>query len=149
MAKEKKVSMQQLMEEGLPPAEGAVMAPEQPTEDELKPMEGEPLWQNGPTQELVDEWKAQYGEIYQSPFGDDIYVWRCMTRDEYKSVLRIQVPRGDTMFREEKICEICVLWPRGYKVQIMGKEKAGIPTLLAEQIMDKSGFTPTREPERL
>lgn len=115
----------------------------------MSPEDEEEIFPGGPPQGLVEMWKQQFGEVYSSSFGDETFIWRCLRRNEYKEVLRIQVKNGDTMFREESICQRCVLWPIGYSITAMISGKAGTPTLLAEQIMDKSGFVPTSEPERL
>jgi hypothetical protein len=131
----------------LPPQMMAPQMPQYMTSGD--PDMDEEVFPGGPPRGLVEMWKAQFGEIYSSPFGDDVFIWRTMKRTEYKEVLRIQAPKGDTMFREEKICEKCVLWPIGYSHMVMALGKAGVPTLLAEQIMDKSGFTIAVEPERL
>jgi hypothetical protein len=107
----------------------------------------EEVFPGGPARAEVEQWKARFGEVYSSQFDDDVYIWRVMTRQEYKEILRIQ--KADAMYREERICERCVLWPRNYNHVMMTQGKAGIPTLLAEQIMDKSGFVPTGDPQKL
>jgi hypothetical protein len=146
----KRVSAQEILEGAEPQRDQVVEAQDQIIDDYVPVEDGDiEIFPGGPTRKQVDTWKARYGEIYSSPFGDDVFIWRCMNRQEYKQVLQVQVPKGDTMYREEKICSICVLWPRGYNHAMMIGGKAGVPTLLAEQIMDKSGFTPTSEPERL
>jgi len=48
--------------------------------------------------------------------------------------------------REEEICKCCVVYPENYD---FGGSGAGVATLLAEQIMDKSGFSAKKAPERL
>ena len=107
------------------------------------------IFPGGPTFEVVDEWKARFGEIYSTTFDEDeTFIWRTMNRVEYKEVLNIK--GADLMYREERICTKCVLWPIGYDPIKIAAGKAGIPTLLTEQIMDKSGFSAdNKEPERL
>lgn len=136
---------------GIPGGEVGAALPQAPQLQPAyaNPEDSEEIFPGGPPRGLVEMWKQQYGEIYSSTFGDDVFIWRTLRRNEYKEVLRIQVKNGDTMFREESICQRCVLWPQGYNIAAMIAGKAGTPTLLAEQIMDKSGFIPTSEPERL
>jgi|LFRM01.1.fsa_nt_gb hypothetical protein len=108
----------------------------------------EEIFPGGPTRKMVEEWKAHYGDIYSTTFDEEVFIWRTLNRTEYKEILKIR--NADGMYREERICEKCVLWPIGYSHLQMASGKAGIPSLLAEQIMDKSGFVPLKEePEKL
>jgi hypothetical protein len=102
--------------------------------------------EKSPTCEQVDMWRLKFGEVYATPMDDVYYVWRTLTRFEYKELLQI---KSDPMFREETICEYCVLWPEGYNSAVMKQGKAGIPSLLSEQILDKSGFLPNGEIKKL
>lgn len=96
------------------------------------------LFPGGPTIDKVEEWKSHYKDIYFTEFEDEVFIWRCLARYEYKEVMKIQ--GADNYYKEERICEKCVLWPEKYNFQQMKEGKAGIPTFLGEQIMDKSGF---------
>lgn len=96
------------------------------------------LFPDGPTLNQVEEWKSLYKEIYATEFDEDIFIWRTLSRKEYKDIFKIQ--QADAFYREERICEKCILWPESYNFIAMSGGKAGIPSLLAEQIMDKSGF---------
>lgn len=107
----------------------------------------EELFPGGPTHETVERWKATFGDVYITEFDEDVFIWRTLSRTEYKEVLRIK--NADAMYREERICEKCVLWPEGYNHIVMSNGKAGIPTLIAEQIMDRSGFLPNGEAKKL
>ncbi|MEW6770008.1 MAG: tail chaperonin [Bacillota bacterium] len=99
----------------------------------------------GYTQEQVEAWKAQYGQVYVSEFGEgEVFVWRCITRAEYRKIMSMQ--RLDMWQREEEICKICVLDPEGYNY---ATAKAGIATILAEQILNKSGFIVDSLPQEL
>lgn len=105
------------------------------------------IYPGGPTQGEVETWKIRFGEVFATEFDETIFVWRTLSRTEYKEVLSIK--NADPMYREERICEKCVLWPKGYDHIAMARGKAGIPSLLAEQIMDKSGFLPNGEAKKL
>lgn len=102
--------------------------------------EGEtPVFPGGPKANLVEKWKSQYKAIYLTEFDEDtVFIWRSLSRKEYKDVMKID--NADQFYREERICEKCVLWPQGYSFLSMGSGKAGVPSFIAEQIMDKSGF---------
>ena len=98
----------------------------------------EVLFPDGPTLKEVDEWKNRYKDIYFTEFEDEVFIWRCIARNEYKEVSNI--PGADTFYREEKIVEKVVLWPANYDGFAMRAGKAGIPSFLAEQVLEKSGF---------
>lgn len=90
----------------------------------------------GPSQDMVDLWKKRYGQIYSTEVDDEeYYVWRVLTRPELKAISANGT--ADGLYREEAICEKCVLWPVGIDFSI---GKAGVPSVLAEQIFEKSGF---------
>lgn len=118
------------------------------SEEILEPQDmNEPICEGGPTRGMVEEWKKKHGEVYQVAVGDEIFVFRVLTRNEYKDIVRI--PKADNFFKEEKIVTTCLLWPLNYQHSSMIFCKAGIPTILADHIMEKSGFTITAEPEKL
>lgn len=114
---------------------------EEKAEDEL--MQGEDgkelLFPGGPTIEKVEEWKSLHNdEVYLTEFENDVIVWRTMNRKEYKEIMKIQ--GADQFYREERICDKCVLWPESYGFMEMRDGSAGVPTVVAELIMEKSGF---------
>lgn len=96
------------------------------------------LYPGGPTLAQVEEWKSQYGEVFLSEFDEDIFIWRILTRKEYKDIMKI--PNSDSYYKEERFCEKAVIHPADYSFIKMSNGKAGIPTLLSEYIMQKSGF---------
>ena len=108
--------------------------------EELIGPNGEELYfPEGPSVSQVEEWKSQYSdEVYLTEFEEDIFIWRPITRKEYKGVMKIQ--NADSFYKEERICEAVVLYPTNYNFMVMTSGKAGIPTLLAELVMEKSGF---------
>jgi len=105
----------------------------------------EAIFPGGPTMTQVDKWKEQYGQIYMTEVDDeDVFIWRVLSRKEFKDIMKLE--NADAMYREERVCEKCILWPEGYTFATMGDGKAGVPTVLAEQIMEKSGFAPKTGP---
>jgi len=106
-----------------------------------------PIFDGGPTRREIEEWKQKYGAVYFTPFEEEIFVWRTLGRDEYK--VMIDDRSLTTMDREELMCEKVVLFPRNYTRAVMKSGKAGIPSLLAEMIMDKSGFVASSAPIKL
>lgn len=99
----------------------------------------EVLFPEGPKMTKVEEWKSRFGAVYLTEFDEEVFLWRTLTRKEYKDVMKVQ--QADTYYKEERICDRCILWPEEYNFVKMTHGKAGVPSLISEQIMDKSGFT--------
>jgi hypothetical protein len=106
------------------------------------------LFEGGPKQSKVEEWKSLYKSIYLTEFEDgEVFIWRTLKRKEFKDIVKVE--GADAMYREERVCERCVLWPEKYDFIAMTAGKAGAPTLLSEQIMSKSGFEAKSDPVAL
>jgi hypothetical protein len=113
------------------------------TQEELN----EAIFPGGPSRLEVEQWKEKYKGVYFTPFDDEVFVWRTLERPEYREVL---ADRTLTQLdREEIYTEKCVLFPRNYTRDKMRDDKAGIPSLLSEFIMDKSGFVAQSAPIKL
>ncbi len=107
---------------------------------EQEVQEQELLFEDGPTIAQVEEWKGRFGNIYLTEFEDgDTFVWRALKRKEFKEIMKAE--GADSLYREERVSERCVIWPEKYDFVAMTHGKAGVPTFLSEQIMDKSGFS--------
>jgi len=107
----------------------------------------EEIFPDGPTGRQVEEWKSRFGEIYSTTFDNEVFIWRTINRIEYKETLKIK--GADHLYREERMCSRCVLWPIQYDHVLMASGKAGIPSVLADHIMEKSGFAPTSDVQKL
>lgn len=106
------------------------------------------LFPGGPTLNFVEQLKSLHnGEVYLTEFDEEVFLWRPITRKEYKGVMKNK--DADPYYKEERLCEAVVLWPEKYNFIAMGNGKAGIPTLLAELVMEKSGFQAKRGAMRL
>lgn len=111
------------------------------------PVDGEAeFFPDGPTLNMVEGWRSRYKNIFATEFDDETFIWRTITRFEYKDLLKVK--NADALYREERICERCVLWPEDYSFVSMSGGKAGIPSIISEQIMEKSGFA-AGEPLRI
>ena len=129
MAKEKKV---------IEDVQGEVKVQDEVTKTDA------PIYAGGPLQSQVDEWKGAYGQVYLTEVDDDdTFIWRVLNRKEFKEVMKVE---SDAMYREERVCELCILWPEDYTFDSISDGKAGVPTILSEQIMEKSGFAPKTGP---
>jgi hypothetical protein len=104
--------------------------------------ENKEVFPGGPTEDMVANWKKKYGEVYMTEFDFDVFIWRTLGRLEYKKLLSENEGDIDMQwFREEKITEICTLWPKDFSHDDVVGGRAGTPRLLSEQILNKSGFT--------
>jgi hypothetical protein len=100
----------------------------------------------GLTQELINELKEKYGEIYKVKLGEQDYVYRPMKRVEYKSV--VGNPDATRTFSEEQIVQKCVVYPT-INSTTLAAEKAGTVSTLTDLIMVASNFGVTEEPVKL
>jgi hypothetical protein len=116
-------------------------------EEKVDNIEEELVFEDGPTKKQVEEWKKEYGDIYFTPFEEDIYIWKTLQRNEYREI--IAQKDVSAMDREEVFVEKCVLFPEGFTKEKMTNGKAGVPSILAEMIMDKSGFVAQSLPIKL
>lgn len=107
------------------------------------------LFAEGPTLAQVEDWKSRYkGDVFMSDIGNKTYIWRPLIRQEYKSLNRANNPGEDAYYKEEKVCEMCVLFPKD-GMSLRSDGLAGVPTVLFELIMDKSGFDNTAQAIKL
>lgn len=109
----------------------------------------EEIWPFGPTAGQIKMWKKEFGEVYVTSLSFDKHiVWRTLSRFEYKQLVKKMeqlVQAGQlssaeaNMWNEEAITEICILYPNIDK-QDLGKEMAGMPSLIAQEVLEASGF---------
>jgi hypothetical protein len=104
--------------------------------------------ENGPTQEEIDQWKTQFGDIYSVGLGSEKYIYRPMKRFEYKNVIQLSQSQENRTFAEEKIAQMCVVWPAIDPTKL-STLKAGTISTLVELIMAASNFGVTEEPVKL
>jgi hypothetical protein len=97
------------------------------------------LFPGGPTLAKIEEWKSLHGDVYFTEFDEDVYLWRSLRRKEYKDIMKIN--GADQYYKEERIVDKVMLYPENYNFISMTNGKAGVPTLLSELVMEKSGFS--------
>ena len=112
------------------------------------PKGSERIFEGGPTRDMIENWKRQYGDIYMTKFDNETFIWRTLTRLEFKNLLNTEGDQTE-WYREERLAELCVLWPLDYNHEEIMDGKAGIPAILADHIMNKSGFMPTIGAQKL
>lgn len=109
------------------------------------------IFPGGPSRTEVASWKKQFENdghtVNLTTIGDETFIWRTMSRTEYREIMAL--PNTDPLQREEIICEITMLFPYEYNFASMANRKAGVPAILAEQVMHESGFKKVAPPIRL
>lgn len=87
----------------------------------------------------IEEWKDQYYDsVYVTEIGDEAYIWRGLTKAEFRKANKYY---EDDYDRAEFVCRQCVLYPEidDYSLDMY----AGVPETLTEDILKASGFTLT------
>ena len=133
------MAKRKMQEESMMEQESPVVNIGNVEEDDVSLAEQE-VFPGGPTYNQLESWKSMYNkEVYMTEFDEDtVFVWRPLKRKEYKDIAKLQ--NADNFYKEERICDKAVLFPENYGHMHMSAGKAGIPTLLSEMILEKSGF---------
>jgi hypothetical protein len=109
------------------------------------------IWDGGPTMAVINQWKDQHGDgnIYVTAVTPTLnVVWRTLTRFEYRRLVKGieqavstgQVSQAEaSLNQEEQVCELCMLYPQATR-QLLSGELAGLPSLIAQEVMQASGF---------
>lgn len=109
----------------------------------------EKIFPGGPTKDTIQNWKNQFGgDVYMTEFDSETFVWRPISRLEFKKIVNAEGNQDD-FYREERVTELCVLFPENYSHDNIIDGKAGIPAILADHIMNKSGFMPKTGAQKL
>jgi len=97
-----------------------------------------PIFEGGPTQEQIEQWKSKYGnKIYSINIDQELFIWKALSRKDFKELNAMQ---DAPLVKEERLCQICILWPENYDEEAIQNGLAGAPSILAEHIMETSGF---------
>jgi hypothetical protein len=129
---------------------------EESVEEELKQVNSvedlpdeELIWPDGPTAGMIKEWKQEFGDVYVTSITYDKHIaWRTLSRLEYKNLVRKmeqlmeagQLSSAEAnLWNEEAIAEICCLYP-AYDRQSIVADLAGLPSLIAQEVLEASGF---------
>lgn len=129
---------EELLDQEVEGGEEAVEGETEIDQDLIGPNGEELLFPGGPSLDKIEEWKSRFGDIYLTEFEEEVFIWRALTRKEYKEIMKVE--RADNFYKEERICDKVVIYPESYNFMQMAQGKAGIPTLIAELVMEKSGF---------
>lgn len=95
---------------------------------------------NAITQEMIDDWKKEYGSVYRSKIGKQVFIWRMLNRNDYVSIMTAEYDNPDTKIfdRQDEIVRTVVLWPNNISALIA--DQGGIATTLADEVLTRAGF---------
>ncbi len=113
----------------------------------------EQLWTpDGPTAKQIRQWKKDYPacDFYvTSVTMEKHYLWRTLERDEYRdhvAAMEALADRGElspaqaTLYNEEVVTEMCVMYPEYRRGGRDGGGLAGVPSIISQEVMEASGF---------
>lgn len=86
----------------------------------------------------LEQWREQYHAIYISEINDIEFIWRGLSRAEYRKAIEWY---DDDYERAEYVCRLCILDPE--VIDWASEIPAGIPETLTQHILEESGFTET------
>lgn len=79
--------------------------------------------------------KDEYWNIYQSEILGYTFIWREVSRAEFKRIVRYFTDPYD---QEDEICKLCLIEPAEFDFESC---EAGVATMLADHIIKESGFS--------
>lgn len=99
------------------------------------------IFPDGPSRSEVELWKKEWEghDVLAVNIQNEYFVIRSMNRFEYKKLVALE--NIDALRREEIICTNCTLFPYQYDFKKLAVARGGIPSTLAQIIMEASGFT--------
>lgn len=114
-----------------------VIAEEKITEEDMEKIETT-VTKNTPAKETLEDrinnWKVKYPEIYETKICDQVFVWKPLTRSEYKEGYKAEIDRD--LFTIKTAC----LYPSAEAIEDIVERKGGIGYILVELILAESGF---------
>lgn len=92
----------------------------------------------------ITAWKAEHGKIYKSIIDGEDYIWRKLKRKEYVALMSEAAtdatdPEVKVYDKQETITKLVVLHPANIEELI--NENAGLATIIADEVIARSGFS--------
>lgn len=100
------------------------------------------------SQQQLDAWKLQYGDLYRTNLNSNSFIWHKVRRKDYIALMTdpeisaIENQELRIFFRQEKIMKQCVLYPDMETLENLIENNAGIAGNISDEIMMVSGFRP-------
>lgn len=89
------------------------------------------------TQEMIQEWKTKFKFVYRSMNDGTAFYFHPLSRTDYQTISNKQAANPIGFDYEMEIVRTCIL---GEFDESELKAKSGLITVLADNIMTKSGF---------
>lgn len=87
------------------------------------------------TPERLLELKQEWGQIFEDEILGKIFIWRPLSRQEYKDIISLDI---STEEQEELICQACILEPSIEEFKSFSGKYGLVATTLADMIIGTS-----------
>lgn len=100
------------------------------------------------SQQQLDEWKLQHGELYRTYLNGQNFIWHKIKRKDYISLMTdselsaLDNAELRIFLRQEKITKMCVIFPDKDTLEKIVENNAGVAGNISDEIMMISGFRP-------
>ena len=94
--------------------------------------------------EKIAMWRKEFKSVFKTVIDDEVYIWRKIKRSEYieihNSIFNNNELPDDLKFwiKQEEITKKVLLYPSNVDEVI--EESAGIPTVISQDCLNRSGF---------
>lgn len=93
---------------------------------------------------LLYEFQQEYRNVFCEKIGDYVFIYRALRRGEYNRIVTEDISE---LGKEELICQICTLWPKG--IDFEDFEEAGVVSVLTGNILTNSFLDRLRSQENI
>lgn len=98
--------------------------------------------------QMVQKLKKQYGAIYQIEIADQRFIFKPLSRKEYKEVMSLKTDEDDDsilMKRENLVAKYSIVYPSAKEAEVLLERYAGIAEVICDECMKVSGFLNDQE----
>lgn len=98
--------------------------------------------------QMVQKLKKQYGAIYQIEIADQRFIFKPLSRKEYKEVMSLKTDEDDDsilMKRENLVAKYSIVYPSAKETDVLLERYAGIAEVICDECMKVSGFLNDQE----
>jgi hypothetical protein len=98
--------------------------------------------------QMVQKLKKQYGAIYQIEIADQRFIFKPLSRKEYKEVMSLKTDEDDDsilMKRENLVAKYSIVYPSAKETEVLLERYAGIAEVICDECMKVSGFLNDQE----
>ena len=98
--------------------------------------------------QMVQKLKKQYGAIYQIEIADQRFIFKPLSRKEYKEVMSLKTDEDDDsilMKRENLVAKYSIIYPSAKETEVLLERYAGIAEVICDECMKVSGFLNDQE----